>query len=144
KNARIIFLDLHQNIEEYSDTAVTKILEEKNFEYLAYPPNSGFSEKEKQELNKLNNNEELKNALRKVIADAASGVLFEFLNTIDGTGDPKNDDEGQWSTVKLIDEDWEEENEAVDEMLHDMFNETYWDWKERRGNKAWKLDTLEE
>lgn len=142
-NAKALLLDTHQDIEEYADVLVTKILEEKDFDFLAYPPNCGLTEAEKEELKKLDNNESLKSALRKVIADSSAGVVFNMLNLFDGTGFPKNNEEG-WTGVKLIDEEQEDRSEPVDDWLHDKFYETYWDWKELRGDKGWKLDLIDE
>ena len=88
-NALALMLDLNQDIEEYAEATVKNIIEDKNFDFLTYPPNSGLTDLEKQELNKLDNNEHLKNALRKVIADNSAGIVFNMLNIIDGTTDPK-------------------------------------------------------
>jgi hypothetical protein len=143
KNALALLLDLNQDIEEYSEATVKNIIEDKNFDFLTYPPNSGLTDLEKQELNKLENNEHLKNALRKVIADNSAGVIFSMLNIIDGTTDPKlmfN----EWTGVKLVDQDHNEDAEEFQDMLHDSFYESYWKWRELRADKNWKLDTYEE
>ena len=143
KNAMALLLDLNQEIEEFADYSVKSIIEDKNFDFLTYPPNCGFTELEKGELNKLGNNEHLKNALRKIIADCSSGVIFNMLNLLDGTGSPKNyyDD---WTGVKLIDELTGENQDEFNDMLHDSFFENYWEWRKIRGNKEWKLDTYDE
>jgi len=139
-NARTLLLDTHQDIEEYADTLVTNILDKKDFNFLSYPPNCGLTELEIEELKKLDNNEHLKNALRKVIADNSAGIVFNMLNLFDGTGFPKNDND-DWTGLKVIDEEPNENSEPVDDWLHDKFYETYWDWKKIRGGKKWKLDT---
>ena len=141
-NAEILFIDTHQNIEGYADSVVTKIFDEKKFDFLSYPPNCGFTELEKRELMKIEANEHLKNALRKILADNSASIVFRILNVIDGTGDPESKYE-QWSGVKLIDDEANENSGPVDDFLHDKFYETFWDWKEIRPNKSWKLDTLE-
>jgi len=142
-NANILLLDTHQDIEEYADLLVTNILDKKDYSFLTYPPNCGLTELEVAELNKLDNNENLKNALRKVIADNSAGIVFSFLNLFDGTGFPKNDN-GSWSGLKVIDEEQSGNSEPADDWLHENFYETYWDWKKIRGDKKWKLDTHEE
>ncbi|MCB0516517.1 MAG: hypothetical protein R2798_01315 [Chitinophagales bacterium] len=142
-NAKTFLLDTHQDIEEYADTLATNILDKKDFNFLIYPPNCGLTELEINELKKLDNNEHLKNALRKVIADNSAGIVFNMLNLFDGTGFPKND-HGDWTGLKVIDEEPNEISEPVDDWLHDKFYETYWDWKKIRGDKKWKLDTHEE
>jgi len=43
--------------------------------------------------------------------------------------------------VALVDKT--DEIESNNEMLHDNFLSTYWDWKEIRPNMGWTLDTQE-
>ena len=142
-NAIALLLDLNQDIEEYADYAVKNVIVDKNLEYLNYPPNCGFSDLEKAELNKLDNNPHLKNALRKIIADSSAGVIFNMLNLLDGTGSPKKMYK-EWTGVLLIDEEHEKDSGLFSGTLHDYLFETYWTWKKIRGNKDWTLDTLEE
>jgi hypothetical protein len=142
-NANSLLIDTHRAIEEYADFLVTKILDEKNFNFLTYPPNNGLTELEKGELQKLKNNLALKSALRKLIADNSAGVIFNLLNLLDGTTSPK-DNSDHWTGVRLIDEEPNENLNPVDDMLHDKFYDTYWEWKKMRSNKKWKLDMLEE
>lgn len=143
KNAIALMLDINQNIEEYAESSVKNIIEDKNFNFLTYPPNSGFTDLEKEELNKLHNNEHLKNALRKIIADNNAGVIFNMLNLLDGTGSPKLHYDN-WTGVKLIDEDPDDNAAPFHDTLHDSFFETYWEWKKLRGEKGWQLDTYHE
>lgn len=143
KNAQALLLDLNQDIEEYAEATVKKIIEERNFDFLSYPPNCGLTDLEKAELRKLDNNEHLKNALRKIISDNSAGVVFNMLNLIDGTGSPKLH-YNNWSGVKLIDEKHQKGTHQFDDMLHDGFFETYWEWRKVRGDKKWKLDTFDD
>ena len=143
KNALALLLDLNQDIEEYAEATVKNIIEDKNFDFLTYPPNNGLTDLEMQELNKLDNNEHLKNALRKIIADNSAGIIFNMLNLFDGTGSPKQM-YNEWTGVKLIDEEPNENEPEFQDTLHDSFFETYWEWKKIRGDKNWKLDTYEE
>ena len=142
KNTLALLIDLHQDIEEYAEATVKNIFEDKNFN-LAYPPNNGLTDFEKQELSKLENNDHLKNALRKVIADNSAGIIFNMLNLFDGTGSPKHMN-NEWTGVKLVDEEPNENEEEFQDTLHDSFFETYWEWKKIRGDKDWKLDTYDE
>ena len=142
KNALALLLDLNQNIEEYAEATVKNIIEEKNFDFLTYPPNNGLTDLEKAELNKLDNNQHLKNALRKVIADNSAGIIFNLLNLIDGTGAPKHM-YNEWTGVKLIDEEPNESEAEFQGTLHDNFFEAYWEWRRIRGDKSWTLDTEE-
>lgn len=143
KNAKALLVDLNQAIEEYAEYSVKNIIEDKNFEFLSYPPNWGFTDLEKAELDKLSNNEHLKNALRKVIADSSSGVIFNMLNLFDGTGSPKHYYD-EWTGIKIIDEETQENEEQFRDMLHDGFYESYWEWRKIRGDKEWKLDIYDQ
>lgn len=143
KNAIGLLLDLNQDIEEYAEVTVKNIIEDKDFDFLTYPPNNGLTDLEKAELNKLDNNEHLKNALRKIIADNSAGVIFNMLNLFDGTASPKLHYDN-WTGVKLIDEEPQADTEQFNDMLHDSFYETYWEWRKLRGDKKWKFDTYVE
>ena len=104
-----------------------------------YPPNGGLTEQEQEEIKKLQGNENLKSALRKVIASNTADTFFDFFNLIDGTSSPEK---GDWNGVTIV--DISEDNENDLEFLHDDFYATYWDWREIRKNKNWKLDTLDD
>lgn len=144
ENILAMMLDIHQDIEEYSAATVKYIIEEKKFDFINYPPNGGLTDLEKLELGKLSNNEHLKNALRKLLTDNASGVLFNLLNLFDGTSGTRNNMD-KWTGLKLIDEPaYNENDDGYREMLHDQLFETYWNWREIRENKSWKLDIYED
>jgi len=141
-NALALLVDVNQDIEEYAEAAVKNIIEDKNYECLAYPPNWGFTDAEKEALAKLGNDEPFKNALRKIIADSAAGVIFNMLNSIDGTGDPRYNNNA-WTGVNLVDAKEDKNAEAFKDTLHDALYDTYWKWRELRTDKGWKLDTYE-
>lgn len=143
QNAVALLLDINQDIEECAEATVKNIIEDKNFDFLTYPPNGGLTELERAELKKLGNNELLKNALRKILADNSAGVIFNMLNLLEGTGSPKLHYDN-WTGVKLIDEETNTDAEPFVDTLHDCFYETYWKWKKLRGIKNWKLDTYNE
>jgi hypothetical protein len=142
KNAKILMLEMHQDIEEYADQTVKEIFVKKEFDFLTYPPNCGLTDNEINELKKLADNSDLISGLRKIIADNSGGVLFNLFNLIDGTTNPKNDDNNEWTDLKLIDEEWDGKEEIVDDWLHDKFYATYWDWKDIRPEKDWQLDNV--
>lgn len=143
QNAIALLLDLNQDIEEFAEATVKKIIEDKNFDFLTYPPNNGLTDLEKAELNRLENNEHLKSSLRKVIADNSAGIIFNLLNLLDGTGSPKLHYDN-WTGVRLVDEEPNGATETFNDTLHDAFFQTYWEWKKLRGDKSWKLDTYDE
>jgi hypothetical protein len=135
KNALALLLDINEDIEEYAEATVKNIIEEKNFDIMLYPPNNGLTDQEKAALSKLDNNEHLKNALRKMIANNTAEVVFNILNLLDGTASPKKGSD-DWTGVKLVDEDDSISMEPFQDTLHDKFMEVYWDWKKLRGNKS--------
>ncbi len=69
--------------------------------------------------------------------------MLSRLNIIDGTTEHKHMFT-EWTGVKLVDQEETEDTEKFQDMLHDSFFETDWEWKKIRGNKNWKLDTYEE
>ena len=142
-NAKILLVEANRIIEKYADSDATKIVEKKDFNFMCYPPNCGFSDAEKIELGKLDNNEALKSAWRKLFANNSATVLFHLFNIIDETGDPQGENSA-WTGVKMIDLEPNKDLEPAEDFLHDMFFDTYWDWREKRGEKGWKLDTYED
>ena len=141
ENIHILFLDIYKNIDKYVENLTIDILDDKKFDFLSYPPNSGFTDLEINELKKLNNNDILKSALRKIIADNSAAIVFDILNHIDGTTDPELENEN-WTGLKIVDLEVSKNNEPLVDFLHDYFFETYWDWMKIRDKKDWKLDML--
>ena len=135
-NRRTFLVAVNQSVEEYAvgcaDELLRGQLEEPN-----YPPNGGFTAQEAQALTLLQGNEALHSALRKVLASCAAGVVFDLLNHIDGTSDPK---QGEWAGVILVDRPRGDKEDR--EFFHDDFFDAYWDWREIRPDKTWCLDTL--
>jgi hypothetical protein len=140
-NSKTLMLSLHQKIEKYATDTSKNLNNGEIKDLLVYPPNCGFNEKEIQSLNKIKDDPNLKSALRKILADNTAGVLFELMNLIDGTTDP-DEDLGEWTEIAFVDKS--EKIEENMDMLHDTFYSTYWDWKEIRPEKKWKLDNHEE
>jgi hypothetical protein len=140
-NNKTLMLTLHQEIEKCADYIANRLDRGETSDLLNYPPNCGLTAEEENALKKLENDESLKSALRKILADNSASVLFEFFNNLDGTTDP-DPEIGDWTEVALVDK--VEDIEPSDEMLHDYFYSTYWDWKVIRPETDWKLDTHEE
>jgi hypothetical protein len=138
-NRNALLLSLHKLIEEYADAGASSIFQGEQ-PYVSYPPNGGLTEAEEQSLKQLQGNEQLMAALRKLFASNSAGVLFSFFSLIDGVADPDINEE-DWTGVLLIDkpEDFDEDVP----FLHDELSATYWNWKDKRGDKGWTLDTLE-
>ena len=133
-NTKAILLDIHQDIDEYADHAISIIFGDNN-DALSYPPNIVFTADEITALKKLNSSDNLKSVLKKIIADNSAGVVFNLLNNIDGTTDPKNISDN-WHGVALVDRDPDLDEDSAN-FLHDEFYSTYWDWdKIKSGHKT--------
>lgn len=141
ENNKILMLTLHQKIEEQAEYISNKLFIGNNENLLTYPPNCGLTESEKESLKQLKENPILKSALRKVFADNSANVIFDLLNIVDGTTDP-DEEFGDWTEISFVDKTEEIAENA--EMLHDNFFSTYWNWKDLRPNKNWKLDNIDE
>jgi hypothetical protein len=141
ENRKTLLLSVHKGIEESADEAATMILQGRLSQLINYPPNGGFVEQEKIALMQLKGDENLKSALRKVIASSVATAFFDFFNLLDGTADPDSE-VGHWREVLLVDKP--EDFDQYHEFLHDEFYETYWEWKEKRKNKNWSLDLHDE
>ncbi len=129
KNVKILMLHLHQKIQEYANYAVSKIIEDKAFDIIDYPPGDQFSDSEIKALKELKNDIHLKSGLTKLIADNSAAVLFDLFNILDGTVEPYSDDE-EWSGLKLVNVEPEVNEIEFTAMLHDDFFSTYWDYKD--------------
>lgn len=139
-NIKTLMLSLHKSIEDYANQVSNQLMIGETTDFLNYPPNCGLTDAEHKALEKLKNDQELRNALRKILADNSASVIFDLMNNIDGTTDP-DENFGEWTQICFVDSS--EEIEPPDEMLHDNFYATYWDWKEIRPDKGWTLDILD-
>jgi hypothetical protein len=129
ENNRTLMLALHQQIEEYAEYTADKLNKGDVENILNYPPNCELTTEEIEALKKIQNDNTLKSGLRKIIANNSSGVIFELLNFIDGTTDP-SPDLGGWTEIAFVDKT--DEVEPSNDMLHDEFYSTYWDWLDNR------------
>lgn len=134
-NRSTLLLAVHQVIEEQAAYGSNNLMNGRTSQ-LNYPPNGGFTAEEKEALKLLQGNKEILSAMRKVLASCAATVVFDLLNLIDGTSDPEH---GDWGGVALVDRPEDADNM---EFLHDEFFSTYWDWRQKRKNKNWRLDLL--
>lgn len=139
-NKQILLINIHKLIEEYAHQTANDIQYKRSNKLINYPPNGGLTEAEKEEIDKIGENEILKSALRKIMASNTADVFFSFFNFLDGTADP-DFSSALWTGVSLVDSP---ENQDDAEMLHDDFYSTYWDWRKSRKNTNWKLDLWEE
>lgn len=124
KQRKALFINLHRAIDEAVTYTIDNLTTPKDLN-LAYPPNSGLTEEEIKAVEALQMDQTLKNALEKILADAASYPVFRLLSLIDGVSDPVGLDEF-WPGFIL--EPKEDDEDLNDSFLHDEFFDTYWDW----------------
>ena len=139
KNKETFLIQLHKTIEEKANANANHIAQGRINQLINYPPNGGLKEMEIKALKQLKGNEDLKSALRKVLASTTADVLFEIFNIIDGTADP-DPGIGTWTEIMLVDKPENLDKEI--EFLHEDFYGSYWDWKEKRENTNWSLDNM--
>lgn len=137
KNVVALLFDINHDIEENADFTVRTIIEDKK-PSLVYPHNNGLTDAEKAALNQLTNNEDLRSALKKVLADHAAGRVFNVFQLLDGAVLPGVGSE-VWTGVKLVDEDTTPGTIPFDDTLHNAFFETYYNWAEIKGLQDWQL-----
>ena len=135
-NRRALLIAVNQAVEEHAVSCADALFQGRK-EEPAYPPNGGFAPEEAEALKLLEGNKALHSALRKVLANCAAGVMFDLFNLIDETAEPN---QGEWSGVLLVDKS--ENDGGQREFLHDDFFEAYWEWRDIRPAKTWRLDLL--
>jgi len=132
KNLKLLMLYLHNNIHGSVDWSFDSIKDGRLKEMISYPPDVELYDQELVELSRvLKDNPSLENTLKKIMINAAMYPLFDFFNFIDGTGDILD---GEYEALELVECTFDEvENlEDREDFLHDLFFETYWDWKEKK------------
>lgn len=138
ENRQTLLVALHQVVEEQAAAYANDLFKGRS-QRLDYPPNGGLVAEEDAAIQNIQGNVLMQSALRKLFASCTAGVVFDFLNLIDGTSDPEH---GDWSGVMLVDRP--EEAEEHWQFLHEAFLEAYWDWRAKRRAKSWRLDNLPE
>jgi hypothetical protein len=75
ENKATLLIHLHKSIEESANTNTNHIAQGRISQLTNYPPNGGLNEKEIRALEQLKGNEELKSALRKVLASTTADIF---------------------------------------------------------------------
>lgn len=121
--AKALLIDIHREIRDVAIKTTNSIAESTCD--LVYPPNEEFTPEEVAALRELRLPIASRTALEKIIADAASSVIFHFFALVDGVADPATGDFTNWLGVSFVPKI--EENTP---MLHDEFFDSYWDYKD--------------
>ena len=135
-----LFIDVHRAIELAADHTAAVLTGQAVAAEPEYPPNGGFTVQERTALAALPARPELASAIRKLVANAAVGPMFALLSLIDGVADPSTI-EGSWPSFHLAPAT-DQEYEHL--MLHDVLFDSYWLWRDRRPDRGWVLDTLQD
>jgi len=140
ENLKTFLLCIHQVIEQQAERTANQLSEADLTDLVIYPPRGGLTKDEEQALMQFKSDNNLRTALRKILADNSAAVVFELLKLIDGNAAP-DDELGAWTGVRLA--DLEEDSLEEKELLYDNFFETYKEWKNVRPEKGWALDTVD-
>jgi hypothetical protein len=139
---RALFLEMHRSIEEAASRAASGLVSS-HLPSPFYPPNAGLTEEEAEAVQGLMPSPALENALRKLIASAASEPLQHLLCILDGITDPVDYD-GLWLGARIEPVEDEPRDAQDDEALRYEFMDHYWEWRCRRPDPGWRLDICEE
>lgn len=119
KTREALFVDAHSNIRSAVDGVAAVLRGAKP--RLAYPPGISLTDGEIRALAKLNLAPEAVDGLRKVVADACAGPLFNLFCVVDAVGDPAGWEGPEWLGVDLCPRHDDEDRP----MLHDEFFEAF-------------------
>jgi len=131
ENQKTLMVQLNVDIDRAA-TEIAETVTHGDTLKMLYPPSPDdqLSEGEIEAINMIKNIPNVEGALKKMIAEGAAKVAFNFLNYLDGTGDPGSKS-GKWSGVALIVHPLT--GDPYEQMLHDEFYDSYWDAKALRG-----------
>jgi len=119
---KALLYEMHIAIDESSTHTVDNI---KSFD-LTYPPGAELTDEESKALASLELSEHAKSGLKKLIKDACAYPPFHLFSLLDGVADPESEELDDWYGLSFT-----EKNEDDDEMLHDEFYESFWDYKDK-------------
>ena len=94
-----LFIDIHRDIHDVAAKTVARIPNAVG--ELVYPPNAEFTPAELTALQHLQLSEAARSALQKLVAEASSTIVFQFLSLLDGVADPTTGKFEQWLGVSL-------------------------------------------
>lgn len=115
--------EMHKAIDSAAEDALG-IIGNRGIEPV-YPPGVELSNAEVSALANITSSPELVSAFRKVLRDTASRPLFQLFALLDGVADPSAWD-NVWTGAHVV----ERSDESDEEMWHDDFFASYWDYDE--------------
>jgi hypothetical protein len=130
-----LLLEVHKLIETAADQAVRRISGREPVGAMTYPLGSRLTAAETAALGQVAATPEAVRALRRVVADAVAGPVYDLLAMIDGAREPEGW-EVPWRPFEV--------KAAVagspPGVLHTAFRETYQEWQRLRPDPGWSLE----
>jgi hypothetical protein len=130
-----LLLEMHKLIETAADQAVRRISGREPVGTLTYPYGGRLTAAETTALGQAAATPEAVRALRRVVADAVAGPVYDLLAMIDGAREPEGW-EVPWRPFEI-------KGAAAGSppgVLHTAFRETYQEWQRLRPDPGWSLE----
>ena len=125
KIRRALLVDIHRVVEKATDSAIRQMKD--GSADLVYPPGIELTGEEAEALRNLQLPDAAYSAIKKIMINMAGISLHDLFALIDGVGDPEGwNESGPWLGVSIS-----ERGEEHEEMWHDAWFGTYWDYKNK-------------
>ena len=133
---KTLLLEMHKLIETAADQAVRRLSGREPVGPLTYPYGARLSPAETETLGKGVTTPEAVRAVRKIVASAVAGPVYDLLSMIDGAREPEGW-EISWRPFEMRGA----EEGSPPGTLHTTFRETYEEWQRLRPDPGWSLET---
>ena len=132
---KALLVEVHKLIETAADQAVRRIVGREPVGALTYPLGARLTAAETEALGQAAATPEAVRALRRVVADAIAGPVYDLLAMIDGAREPEGW-EMPWQPFEVR----AAEAGSPPGRLHTAFRETYQEWQRLRPDPGWSLE----
>jgi hypothetical protein len=133
---KTLLLEMHKLIETAADQAVRRIVGREPVGALTYPLGRRLTTAEAETLHRLIGTPEAVRAVRRIVAAAVAGPVYDLLSMIDGAREPEGW-EISWRSFEIR---GVAEGSAPG-TLHTAFRETYEEWQRVRPDPGWSLES---
>jgi hypothetical protein len=132
---KTLLLEVHKLIEIAADQAMRRISGREPVGLLSYPLGGRLTAAEAEALGRSVATPEALSAVRRVVADAVAGPVYDLLAMIDGAREPEG-----WEIPWQPFEVRAAEAGSAPGILHTAFQETYQEWQRLRPDPGWSLE----
>ena len=132
---KALLVEVHKRIETAADQAVRRISGREPVGTLTYPLGGRLTAAETAALGQAAATPDAVSALRRVVADAVAGPVYDLLAMIDGAREPEG-----WEVPWPPFEVRAAGAGSPPGTLHTAFRETYQDWQRLRPDPGWSLE----